>query len=263
MDKLSRRERKRYHRKHGIPREECVSRDGAAEAPDPSRGGSRGYPVWYRSRMIKMWEMGQDVPEGLTRSIRRWKKRLIPYEITGNKATQGLPGHHRFLPTIFNKIYPQASNDQCAVFIACHSHDNAVFTGREISKALVDMDMTRKRASTTAYQAFTPQNLRLHHRFWTYPSPAGINGTPRKVLLDADECAIELKDANLNYGHAVKGMRVRKVGNYGRGKCKILMSLRLPVWLRAPDSSSLVISPSLDVDIAEAGALLLLFIVHG
>ena len=38
-----------------------MSRDGAAEAPDPSRGGSRGYPVWYRSRMIKMWENGRSI----------------------------------------------------------------------------------------------------------------------------------------------------------------------------------------------------------
>ena len=101
--------------------------------------------------------------------------------------------------------------------------------------------MTRKRASTTAYQAFTPQNPRLHHRFWTYPSPAGINGTPRKVLLDADECAIELKDANLNYGHAVKGMRVRKVGNYGRGKCKISLIMAIEAGdpgLRAEEEGS-------------------------
>lgn len=33
--------------------------------------------------------------------------------------------------------------------------------------------------------------------------------------------ALEIKDANMNYGHAVRGMRVRKIGNYGRGRAKI------------------------------------------
>ena len=115
--------------------------------------------------MLEMGEMGEDAPGGLIHIIWRWKKCLIPYKMTGNKTTQGMPGHHRFLLAIFRGIYPQASDDQCAVFIACHSRDNAVFTERDMSKALEDMEMTRKRASTIAYQAFTPKNLRLHYRF--------------------------------------------------------------------------------------------------
>ena len=107
--------------------------------------------------MLEMWGMREDVPKELTCSIRRWKKHLIPYEITGNKATQGMPYHHFFLLAIFKEKYPQASNDWCAVFIAYHSHDNAVFTGREISKAPGDMEMTRKMVSMTACQAFTPK----------------------------------------------------------------------------------------------------------
>jgi len=177
--------------------------------------------------MVKMWKMGLAVPKSLLRSIRRWNKRLIPYQMTGNKACRGLSGHHRLLLALFKKIYPQASHSQCALFIACHSRDEAVYKDREISKALTDMNMTRKKASTTAYQAFTPENLELHHRFWQHPAPSGIKGTPRRRLVDIDECAIELKDANQNYGHAVKGARVRKVGNYGRGKKKITLIMAI------------------------------------
>lgn len=230
MDTLSKKERKQYRRKHGIPREEGVLRDGAAEAPHPSRGGSRGYPPWYRDRMIMMKKLGQYIPKCFCsdRSIRRWvKKGVIPKEMTGNKAKRGMSGHHRFLLALFKKVYPHATNNQCAVFIACHSHDNAVFTKRVISEALKDMGMTRKRASTTAYQAFTPENLELHHRFWHFSFPAGIQGVPRKDLIDVDEMAIELKDANLNYGHAVKGLRVRKIGNYGRGNVKLSLIMAI------------------------------------
>ena len=118
--------------------------------------------------MLEMGEMGEDAPGGLIHIIWRWKKCLIPYKMTGNKTTQGMPGHHRFPLVIFKKKYPQASNDQCAIFIACHYHENAVLIGRETNKALVDMEMTRTRASSTTYQAFVPQNLRLHHRSWKY-----------------------------------------------------------------------------------------------
>ena len=100
-----------------------------------------------------------------------------------------------------------------------------MYTRQEIGDTIKDMEMTRKKASTTAYQAFTPDNLRYHHRFWNYDMPAGIKGTPRRTLIDVDECAIELKAVNENYGHAVKGLRVRKIGNYGRGKCKFTLIL--------------------------------------
>ena len=83
------------------------------------------------------------------------------------------------------------------------------------------MNMTRKRASTTAYQAFTRKNLHLHFRFWNYTFPGGIVGVRRRDLLDIDEMALQLKDANANYGHAVRNCRCRKVGHYGRGKFKI------------------------------------------
>ncbi|KAL7546345.1 hypothetical protein ACHAWF_009691 [Thalassiosira exigua] len=89
------------------------------------------------------------------------------------------------------------------------------------------MGMTRKKASTTAYQAFTPENIVKHHRFWTYPAPAGIRGVPRRRLIDIDECAVELQDASLNYGHAVRGLRVRKIGNYGRGQVKFTLILAI------------------------------------
>ncbi len=230
MDKLTRKERKAYKRKHGLPREERVTREGAAEAPDPSRGGSRGFPTWFRRRMVAQTIAGQPAPKSMKRSVTRWKnERLVPYEMTGNKSRRGMPGHHRFLLAIFKKIYPQATANACAVFIACHWRDHAVFTQKQISNAIVDLGMTLKKASTTAtaYQAFTPENLELHYRFWNYSFPAGVHGLPRRDLIDIDECAIELKNANLNYGHAVRGLRVRKVGNYGRGRFKLALILAI------------------------------------
>lgn len=224
MDKLSNAERKNYNRRHGIPRETKVIRDVVAPHPK-KQGGTRGYPKWFRIDAIKLKELGI-APKHLHRSIRRWKnERIDAYEPTGNKAQRGMTGHHRLLLALFKKMHPHASNNACAVFIACHSEDNAVFTSSEVSKAIVDMDLTRKVGSTTAYDAFTPRNLYLHHRFHHYPFPAGIKGTTRESKIDVDECSFELKDANINFGHAVRGMRVRKVGNYGRTAPKLSLIL--------------------------------------
>ena len=205
-----------------------MEREGISDGPHPSQGGSRGYPHSERIRMLEMWERDQSsVPKSMLSSIRRWAKRPIPYEMTGGKKSQAMSGHHRFLLSLFKKIYPQARHSQSAVFIALHSHDNRVFTNTEISRALKDMNMTRKRASTTAYQAFTPINFKRHYNFWHKPFPAGISNIRRKDLLDADEMALVISDANENYGHAVKDCRVRKIGNYGRGKFKITLIMAI------------------------------------
>lgn len=251
MDKLTREERKEYNRKHGISRELKVFREGETEVPHPSKGGSRGFPTWYKDKVVEMKKLGLDVAHlASERSVRRWKnERIIAYTMTGNKGTSGLPGHHRLLLALFKKVYPQATSEQCTVFLACHSHDHAVFTNSEISRALSDMAMTVKRSSTTANQAFSPDNLERHFRFWKYPFPAGIRRTPRKLLIDVDEMAVELKDAGLNYGHAVRGMRVRKIGNYGRGKIKFTLIMAIeagdPDPSRDPDEEGTVSNPRL------------------
>jgi len=220
-----------YFRSLGISRDEGVERSGASKRRDPSRGGSRGYDEYYRRRILDMKKDGVPIPKAfdVSRSSKyRWKKNGIPRKkMTGNKRRQGMPGHHRLLLACFKKVFPHASAAQCAVYIAIHSDDNQVFTDQQISKALKDMKLTRKVASTTAYQAFTDRNLRLHHAFWNNPYPSGICDTQRKDLIDIDECGFELKDAGLSFGHAVRGMRVRKVGNYGRGTCKITLILAI------------------------------------
>ena len=222
MELLSQDERNEYLRKRGVAPSLRQERAGVVDAPDPSRGGSRGYSVPHRKLLLQMWYSGGDPPCSLS-SLRRWAKRLNPYEMSGGTRNYNMKGNHIFLLAFFKKIFPQASCSHCAVFIAIYSANNQVFTDNEISKSLRDMNMTRKRASTTAYQAFTPKNLHLHFQYWNYYFPGGIADVRRRDMIDVDECAIELKGANENYGHAVKNARVRKIGHYGRGKFKITL----------------------------------------
>ena len=147
--------------------------------------------------------------------------------MTDGKQTQAMVGHHRFLLAIFKKIYPQAKHSHSATFIAIHSHDHCVFTDNVISKALRDTNMTRKRASTTDFQAFTPINLKRHYNFWHRSFPAGIADVLQKYLLDAYEMGIIISDICASYGHAVNNCWVQKLGNYGRGQFKITLIMAI------------------------------------
>lgn len=236
MDKLPQKRRTEYFRNHGIDRETGIAREGVADAPHPSCGGSKGYSYSERIYWLDKWRNDpSSVPKRMFSSLRRWDVRDMLHEMTGGKQSQAMSGHHLFLLVFFKKVYPQAKLSQCAVFIAVHSSDNRVFSDQEICKALGRLGMTRKRASTTAYQAFTPKNLRLHDMFWTHPFPAGIADVLRKDLIDVDEMAIELKDSNQNYGHAVKDCRVRKNGHYGRGEFKITLQMGIEAGDPDPD----------------------------
>ena len=148
-----------------------IEKEGVADAPRPSPGGSKGYPYEQRLLLINMWQGDQSsVPENMLRSIGRWEKRPIPYEMTGGKQIQAMSGHHRFLLAISKIIYHQEKRSYSVTFIIIYSHYYCVFTEKEASTALRDKNMTKKRASTTAFQVLTPINLKCHYHFWHKPS---------------------------------------------------------------------------------------------
>ena len=109
----------------------------------------------------------------------------------------------------------------------CFSDDIGIYRDTDVSKALKSLGYTCLRASTVAKQAFTEVNIQKHYVYWNYPSPAGIVGTPRALLKDVDEYGLVIEDANMAYGHAVKGLRVRKPGNYGHGLVKVTVILTI------------------------------------
>lgn len=207
----------KYAREIGTSRPTKLARDSAIQS-HPSRGGSQGFPVSERCFLIDYWVNKLPVPKSRIRSIQRWiKNGVLPLRQSGNKVNSTIRGEHLLLLAMFKKIYPQASNPESACYIAEHSTDGRVLTNGEVTKGLRFLNMTRKKGSTTAYQAFTPKNMWLHYCFWNCKAPGGIMGIPRHLLTDGDEMAIMIDDANQSYGHAVKGARVCKVGHYGRG----------------------------------------------
>jgi len=217
-----------YRHKIGIGQDRQVPRrSGPGPPPDPGRGGSRGYSEEYRRLVLSLEAAGLPFPAKNLRSMYRWKKRLTPCRMTGNKATQKMNGEARLLLVLYKKIWPEAQHDEVIAFIADSSRGNIVYSRSDISNALGDLDMTRKRASTTAHQAFTPRTLRRVADFWSRPHPLGIVGTPRRAMIDCDEFGLAWDDANRNFGHNLKGLEVRKIGKYGRGEVKVTVIIAI------------------------------------
>ena len=215
-------DRAEFRKKIGAPRKKGVPRDSTKK--HPSNGGCEGYSEEFKDMMVELYQSGNAIPRSILRSVQRWiKDGTISKRKTGNKASSSVTGIHLFLLAIFKKIYPQATRPQCAVFIALYSDDGRVLTDSEVSSGLEKIGMTRKKTSTTAYKAFTPKNQYLHECFWRFDFPAGVRNVRREELCDADEMALVLGDADQNYGHAVKGLRARKQGNYGRSSRKVVI----------------------------------------
>jgi hypothetical protein len=91
---------------------------------------------------------------------------------------------------------------------------------------LEELDLTKKKASTEAHQAFTPANLLKCEFFWTMPPVLGVVGVQRRRFIDIDECGIALEQTNKAYGHAHTTLRIRKPGHYCRNtKLTIIMAV--------------------------------------
>ena len=197
---------------------------GETEEMPPTKK-KRIYSLDERKGILQRWDDGHR-PRHLKSSVSRWKKRLCRYLPTGNKAKPGLSGTYQFLLVLFKLAYPSATAEEAIVFIAESAPTPKIFSPSQVSEALKRLGMTRKRSSTDAVQAFSETNLMKRHVFWTTPWPTGVQGTARSRFIDADECGIELRDANRKYGHAVANLRVRQPGNYTKStKLTVLLGI--------------------------------------
>jgi hypothetical protein len=113
---------------------------------------------------------------------------------------------------VYLVAYPESYGDEVATFI--YNETGSVYTRQDIAARLDDLCMTRKVASTEAYQAHEPHNLMKFHLFWTMPPPLGVVGIPRRRFIDVDEFQVSLQKTNRKRGHAHMSIRIRKPGNY-------------------------------------------------
>ena len=137
-----------------MPRELGTLRD---VPPHPSRGGTRGYPVSFRISELRNNQRGIATTASAS-SLYRWKKkRLLPFRMTGHHELRTIIGHDLFLFLQFIFAFPEAEDDEVAAFIYnCTGH---LYNHSQISRRKNDLLLTRKRASTEAEQAYSPEML--------------------------------------------------------------------------------------------------------
>ena len=192
------------------------------EAADPSRGGS-GYDAWFRRQQLERAAAGEDVAVS-SASLRRWNERLHPYRHTGNKSRGRLVGIDLINAVSFLTAWPETYIEELAVFV--YNEGGPLFSRPALTERLQDLGITKKRASTEAYQA---QREDVQFRVWSYwncPSPLGVFQVPRRKLIDVDEFGITLEKCNRTGGWALKVFRVRKDGHYHHGsKITVLFAI--------------------------------------
>lgn len=206
-----------------------------APLPDPARGGSRGYPISHRIRELDRVGAGNGTAFVSMRSVNRWRRRLNPYRMTGNKQKERLCEVDQVLLVFYLQVYPDAEADEIAIFI--FDQGGELYDRQTIDKRCAELMLTKKRASTEAYQAFLPENVRRCRWFWTLPSPLGVVGTPRRKFIDMDEFGVTLERLNRGTGRAHVSLGVQKPGHYTRNmKLTVLVAIE-PGDDRIPDGT--------------------------
>jgi hypothetical protein len=119
------------------------------ETPHPSCGG-RGYDTWFRWDQLDKVAIGEDVNVTLS-SICRWRERLEPYRATWKKAREQIVGVDLVNLVTFLRACPASHLEEMAVFI--YNELGPLYLIDVIYKRLVVLEITKKRASTEAYQA--------------------------------------------------------------------------------------------------------------
>ena len=153
------------------------------------------------------------------KSIYNWQERVQPYRMTGGAERSVITGYDQLLLSIGLFIYPNATADELCMFI--HANGGDTYTRAQISDRCKELNITRKRASKEAYDAFSASALRKLHLFNTCAPPLGVCGVPMHQLIDIDETGFYLSSCGSNYGRGYSCVRVRVPAHYFRREMKI------------------------------------------
>jgi hypothetical protein len=143
--------------------------------------------------VLERWNADEltDVSE---RSLFRWSGRLKPYRQTGNRERSQIIGTKLFNLVTYITAWPDATLDKMAAFI--FNKGGGLYSREAMSKQLKKLDITKKKASTEAYQMQHPNVQFRMWGFWNCPPPLGVYQVPRQRLIDVDEFGVTLEKCN-------------------------------------------------------------------
>ena len=215
----------------------------------PSECRSFPYSQETRSQALHNRIIGADGPENLNIqnlrqnrlypsewSVDRWTSRHLqynhirPYRRTGNHRSRREIKHQKLILLAWHRAaLPKATIAEVNAFIfAMNLNDpnNRFHSYSQIHRAEKSIVITKKRSSTTAFQAMNPANVQRRHNFWNLPYPFGCIDIDPRDMIDLDEAGIYATETNRKYGKGVAGNRCCEVGTYVKdGKLNILLAI--------------------------------------
>ena len=215
--------RSRARSTRGYHRE--VAQRRTTHHPNPARGGTRGYPLWQRYRVLDTLTIYQDYQFAADRigcshsSVRRWEQRARPYRMAGGTPRHNLCGMDQMLLATILYIYPDAQADQICAFIIANG--GATYTRQDITKRCAELRLTRKKSSHEAYRANTPTNIAKALWFVSLPPPLGVFNIRLDRLIDVDETGFYLSNVKTKYGRGHTTCRIRYPSHYTRSEPRI------------------------------------------
>ena len=138
---------------------------------------------------------------------------------TGNRRAVVLRDHDCILLALYRVAFPKAIAAEINAFLFRANYGSLLFrfySPSQISECEQRLGLTRKRGSTTAFQALLPVNKRKRWCFWNLPYPFGIADIRRRDMIDVDEAGCELATAEKKIGKSYVGKRVQQSGLYSR-----------------------------------------------
>ena len=168
-------------------------------------------------------------------TIHRWVRlhnqhgHYRPCRRNGNGTARVLRGHDLVLIALYRLVFPKAKHAELNAFLFRANFGDPTFqfySHTQLSRAEKRLQLTRKKGSTTAYQAFLPVNVMKRWRFWNLPYPLGIADISRNDFIDIDEAGIFLESADRGEGKAYTGVRINTGGPYSKTeKWNIIMGI--------------------------------------
>ena len=228
-----------------VTRPELQTRLAAVLHPS-GRGRGNGYAQEFRQFVMMVRQMGasRDPIFMLLRAQRvypslqtekRWEalfNRLGHYRQcrrTGNIRATVLRDHDQVLLVLYRIAFPKATAAEINAFLYRANYGDVTFrfySPSQITECEKRVGLTRKRGSTTAYQAYLPRNIRKRWCYWNLPYPLGIADIRRQDMIDLDECGVELSTAERGIGKAYIGKRVKQAGLYSKtDKYNLLLAI--------------------------------------
>jgi hypothetical protein len=124
---------------------------------------------------------------------------------TGNNRATVLRGYDLFLLALYRIVFPKATAAEVNAFLYRANYGNVHFrfySSSQITEAEKRINLTRKKGSTTAYQALLPVNVQKRWVFWNFPYPYGIADICRQDIINLDECGVEVQSGDRSWGKA-------------------------------------------------------------